>query len=46
MGIPLLLGSEGMSQKLGSKRVLKLLYLFGLFFGCERRGALGLARSL
>ncbi len=44
--IPLLLGGLHLGQDLRGKRVVEVCDLFGLFFGWERRGALGLAFNL
>lgn len=41
-----LLRGVPLGQDLGAERVLELRDVLGLFFGCERRGALGLAWSL
>jgi hypothetical protein len=41
--IALLLGAGYLGLELSAERRLELGDVFGLFFGCERRGALGLA---
>jgi hypothetical protein len=46
LGIAALLRGLSLRQELGAKRGVEGRDGFGLFFGCERRGALGLARSL
>ena len=43
--IPRLLGAGDARMEMGAERGLKRRALFGLFFGWERRGALGLACS-
>ena len=44
--IPLLVGCHGVGQEAAREGLLKLRDVLRLFFGCERRGALGLARNL
>ena len=44
--ISVLLGRRSVAQKMDREGLLKLCDRLRLFFGCERRGALGLARNL
>src|SRR5262245_46106934 len=46
LGISLLVGTGATHAELSGERGLELRDVFGLFFGCERRGALSFAFTL